>query len=347
MKCGIIGLPNVGKSTLFNLLTSLKAPAANYPFCTVDPNIGRVSVPDKRLNILAQIFQSEKIVPTNLEFVDIAGLIRGAHKGEGLGNHFLSHIRDVDALLHVVRAFEDPQITHTEQTINPLRDIELINTELLLADIATCEKKQEKLIKSSKAKSKTEATTELILVKKILKILLEEKPASKYAPEKTELAYFNSLRLLTAKPVLYVCNISERVSNPLKLNILPVHSVLNICIGAEGNNSSKDSLSKKSISPLECLIQKAYALLNLITFFTAGKTESRAWTIEKDTTARKAAGKIHSDFEKKFIKAEVYSFADMEELKSIESLRQAGKYRLEGQNYLVQDGDVMLFKFNR
>lgn len=373
MKCGIIGLPNVGKSTLFNCLTSLKAPAENYPFCTVEPNVGRVSVPDVRLQELSQVFHSEKVIPASLEFVDIAGLIQGAHKGEGLGNHFLSHIRDVHALLHVVRVFKATHIAHTEQSIDPLRDIQLIDTELLLADVASLEKKQQKLLKAAKGVSNKSAQIELSLVEKLIHWLLkEEKPAREYCPQSNEVSYFHSLRLLTAKPVLYVCNIDDDNSeNSKDIKLLcdrySEHSVLTICAQAEAistqslksfdpvavsvneqiSKSSHDLLVARAPSGLARLIQKAYALLGLITFFTAGKTETRAWTISQGTTARAAAGKIHSDFEKKFIKAEVYSFIHMRKFQSVDALRQAGKYRLEGQNYVVQDGDVILFKFNR
>ena len=362
MKCGIIGLPNVGKSTLFNRLTSLKAPAENYPFCTVDPNIGRVAVPDARLLFLSKIFQSEKTISASMEFVDIAGLIKGAHKGEGLGNQFLSHIRDVHALLHVVRMFKDEHISHTEQNIDPVRDIQLIDTELLLADVALLEKKKAKLLKLVKTGDKN-LKAELSLVEKLLNFLLKtEKPARHYVPEVTEQVFFDSFRLLTAKPVLYVCNTDSDAKNRPEINLEKKYSAEKVLVlsarqeaGMDRKPSAREMPSSSAVHTdsassqfgLKALIQKAYALLGLITFFTAGGKESRAWTIVKGTQARRAAGKIHSDFEKKFIKAEVYSVQDMEQFKSVEALRRAGRFRLEGQHYIVQDGDVILFKCNR
>ena len=389
MKCGIIGLPNVGKSTLFNCLTSLKAPAENYPFCTVDPNIGRVNVPDARLTELARIFEPEKITPASIEFVDIAGLIPGAHKGEGLGNRFLSHIREMDALIHVVRVFDNENISHVQGNIAPLRDIQLIETELLLADIESLEKKQEKLIKLSKGSKDKELKIEISLTEKLLHLLLnEEKPANQYEPEKEEKVHFRNLRLLTSKPCIYVCNtdeLSNEESRPqsqesINTDLSPPDlertlslsantdsfikdiknkcssdAVLSICASLEAQIAGLDSESEKQEflatlnlkeSGLSRLIKYSYRLLNFITFFTAGKKEVRAWTISKGNSAPVAAGKIHSDFQKGFIRAEVYSFEDMKTALSEKVLKESGKYRQEGKEYIVQDGDVMLFRFN-
>ena len=386
MKCGIIGLPNVGKSTLFNCLTSLQIPAENYPFCTVEPNIGIVKVPDTRLTELARISQSEKMIHTSMEFVDIAGLVKGAHKGEGLGNRFLSHIREVDALIHVVRFFEDKSISHVQGGINPLRDIQLIDTELLMADIETLEKRKEKFLKLAKGSKDKTIKEELDLINKLLHTLLdEEMPARNYKSSKEEHSYFYNLHLLTSKPILYVCNTDE--SSILKINSWekpsskeqmensvsnqkqksPLHflqtikqkhpslSWLPICANMEAQISSLDSIEEKQSflsalgwkeEGLSRLIKQSYQLLNLITFFTSGKKETRAWTIKKGTKAPEAGGKIHSDFEKGFIRAEVYSFADMKKFKSETNLKANGRYRQEGRNYIVQDGDVMLFRFN-
>ena len=363
MKSGIIGLPNVGKSTLFNCLTSLKAPAENYPFCTVDPNTGRVNVPDSRLNTLAKIFQPEKVTPTNMEFVDIAGLIPGAHKGEGLGNRFLSHIREVDALVHVVRVFEDKNISHTQGSVDPLRDIQLIETELILADIEVLEKKQEKLLKLSKSplSGGKELNLKLSLTEKLLNLLLkEEKPAHTYKSEKEEKKYFKELCLLTAKPCLYVCNTDEKGLEKAPQQIEKIKSkygadsVLTLCAFLEAQMISwKESEKKEFLSSLNQkepslnkLIKHSYYLLNLIIFFTAGKKEVRAWTLAKGSKAPAAGGKIHSDFEKGFIRAEVYSFSDLKKAGSEKALKTAGKYRQEGKDYTVQDGDIILFRFN-
>lgn len=361
MKCGIIGLPNVGKSTLFNCLTSLKAPAENYPFCTVNPNIGRVNVPDPRLNELARVFEPEKVTPTSIEFVDIAGLIPGAHKGEGLGNRFLSHIREVDCLIHVVRVFESENISHVQGAVNPLRDIQLIETELLLADIEALEKKKEKLIKFSKASKNKELKIEISLTEKLLHLLLnEEKPAKKYKPEEEEKTYFQNMHLLTAKPCLYVCNTDETGLKNNKIiksieNKYGRDYVLPICASLEAQISELDSEEEKTEflftlnvkePGLNRLIKYSYYLLNFIIFFTAGKKEVRAWTVSKASSAPEAAGKIHSDFQKGFICAEVYSFEDLKVAQSEKALKESGKYRQEGKEYLVQDGDIILFRFN-
>lgn len=357
-----MGLPNVGKSTLFNSLTALKAPAENYPFCTIDPNIGLVSVPDPRLEELAHLFKPEKVTPTSIEFVDIAGLIPGAHKGEGLGNRFLSHIREVDALVHVVRTFKNENIPHTQGDVDPLRDIGLIETELLLSDIESLEKKKEKLIKLSKNSKNKELKIELALTEKLIHLLLhEEKLAKEYKPEKEEESYFYNMHLLTSKPCLYLCNTEEeslKENNSLLKKVKDNYGdpfVLPICASLETQIADLDSKEEKQeyLSALDLkepglnkLIRKSYYLLNLITFFTAGKKEVRAWTITKGSVAPEAAGKIHSDFQKGFISAEVYHFEDLKKARSEKVLKESGKYRQEGKAYVVQDGDVILFRFN-
>jgi len=352
----------VGKSTLFNCLTALKAPAENYPFCTVDPNVGRVSVPDFRLTGLARIFQPEKLTPTYIEFVDIAGLLPGAHKGEGLGNRFLSHIREVDALIHVIRAFNNENISHVKGHTDPLRDIQLIETELLLADMESLEKKREKLMKLSKGSKSKEMETELSLIEKLLHLLMnEEKPAKQYIPEKEEKKYLHNLHLLTAKPCLYICNTDEvELENSVSVmeNIRKIYghnAVLPVCASLEEQitalNSEEDKqefLSALNIKEpgLNRLIKQSYRLLNLITFFTAGKKEVRAWTVSKGSAAPEAAGKIHSDFQRGFIRAEVYSFEDLKNHTSEKAVKEAGKYRQEGKEYIIQDGDIIFFRFN-
>ncbi len=363
MKCGIIGLPNAGKSTLFNCLTSLSAPAENYPFCTVDPNVGTVCVPDSRLDELARIFEPNKVTPALMEFVDIAGLIPGAHKGEGLGNRFLSHIREAHSLVHVARAFRKGNVTHTEGEVHPLRDIQLVETELILSDLEFLHKRRDKILKLSKGTKDKEMGTELSLLEKLVECLNEEKPARLYPWEKgqeKEKLFFQQYPLLTAKPCLYVLNTDEdRTKNQSDISavenkygaqaVLP----LSACLEQEVAGLSSEGEKQEFLfalgwqeTGLSRLIRHAYQLLDLITFFTAGKKEVRAWPLRKGTLAPAAAGKIHSDFQKGFINAHVYAFADIKKAGSEKALKEKGLYRQEGKHYRVQDGDVVLFRFN-
>ncbi|HBG34001.1 MAG: redox-regulated ATPase YchF [Alphaproteobacteria bacterium GWC2_42_16] len=362
-KCGIVGLPNVGKSTLFNALTATAAAeAANYPFCTIEPNIGRVGVPDKRLDELACLANSAKIIPTQLEFVDIAGLVRGASKGEGLGNQFLAHIREVDAIVHVVRCFENPDIAHVEGEINPIRDIEVVETELMLADMESLEKRLPASEKKLRAKD-LEALAQFPLMERALKLLKEGKPARfvQSSPEEREI--LKHLQLITSKPVLYVCNVAEEeaaTGNALTEQVKELAqreggqaAIVSAAIEAEV--ASLDSEEEKteflqslglSETGLARVIREGYALLNLLTFFTIGPKEARAWTVEKGAKAPQAAGVIHTDFERGFICAETISYADYVAYKGELGAKAAGKLRLEGRNYDVQDGDVFHFRFN-
>ncbi len=362
-KCGIVGLPNVGKSTLFNALTATAAAeAANYPFCTIEPNVGRVGVPDKRLDELASIASSAKIIPTQLEFVDIAGLVRGASRGEGLGNQFLGHIREVDAIVHVVRCFEDPDITHVEGDIDPLRDIEVIDTELMLADMESLEKRMPAFEKKLRTKDPV-ALLQYPLMERALELLKEGKPARfvQCAPdEKDEL---QRLQLITTKPILYVCNVSENdaaTGNPftelVKERAEKEGSRTAIISAAiEAEVASLDSEKEKTEflqslglneTGLTRVIRQGFSLLNLITFFTIGPKEARAWTVEKGAKGPQAAGEIHTDFERGFICAETISYQDYIEFQGEQGAKAAGKLRLEGRDYLVQDGDVFHFRFN-
>lgn len=364
MKLGIVGLPNVGKSTLFNSLTKAGAESANYPFCTIDPNIGIVPVPDARLDVLAKMHNSAKVVPAVIEFVDIAGLVKGASKGEGLGNQFLSNIREVDAIIHVVRCFEDSNIVHVDGSIDPVRDIETINLELLFSDLEILERRYAKLVKSVKG-DKT-LVKEKELVENLKKHLEDGKMAKSYETadddEKTLLESFN---LLTGKPVIYAANVSEDdLEEDAKGNSY-VNSVKEyahnegsevfvICAQIEQEIAELDDEEKKMFlddlgikeSGLEKMIRASYSLLGLISYITSGEMETKAWTIKKGTKAPQAAGKIHSDFERGFIRAEVVSYNNLVEQGSINSAKEKGLVRSEGKEYIVQDGDVILFRFN-
>lgn len=363
--CGIVGLPNVGKSTLFNaLLSTAQAEAANYPFCTIEPNTGRVTVPDPRLDELAAIAKSAQKLPTQLEFVDIAGLVRGASKGEGLGNQFLSHIREVDAIIHVLRCFEDDDITHVEGGVDPLRDAEIIETELVLADLESVEKRLAGLTKKARGNDK-EAKALLALAEgKILPILAEGKPAKTFQPADDEEAkLLKNMQLITSKPMLYVCNVEEEnvaTGNDFSAKMEAFAReqgtqavVVSAKIEAEIASLTDDAEKKDfletlglSESGLSKVIRSGYELLDLITFFTAGPKEARAWTVRRGAHAPESAGVIHTDFEKGFIRAETIAYADYARCKGEQGAKEAGKLRLEGKDYVVQDGDVMHFRFN-
>ncbi len=358
-KCGIVGLPNVGKSTLFNALTATaSAEAANYPFCTIEPNVGRVGVPDKRLQDLAQVAKSAKIIPTQLEFVDIAGLVRGASQGEGLGNQFLGHIREVDAIIHVVRCFEDTDITHVEGTIDPLRDIEIIETELMLADLESLEKRIPALDKKIRTKDPI-AIAQLPLMERALELLKQGKPASLMQCTPEEREELKRLQLITTKPILYVCNVAEdqaATGNAFTEIVRERgHPLAIISAAIEAEVSSLDSEEEKheflqslglNETGLARVIQEGYGLLNLLTFFTIGPKEARAWTVSKGAKAPQAAGEIHTDFERGFICAETISSEDYITCQGEAGAKSTGKLRLEGRDYVVQDGDVFHFRFN-
>ncbi len=364
MKLGVIGLPNVGKSTLFNALTKAGAASENYPFCTIEPNVGIVPVPDKRLDVLAEMYNPKKYTPATIEFVDIAGLVKGASKGEGLGNKFLSHIREVDATVHVVRCFEDTNVTHVDGSIDPVRDLETINLELIFADLETVEKRLDKAVKMQKTGDK-KYKLEADVLSKIKATLESGKPARSLEFDDTEKEVVRDLFLLTSKPVIYAANVSEsdvslpEDSLPLVKRLKDVAEkegaevlVVSAKVEAELNQLDAEEramfLEELGLASggLERLIAKSYKLLGLISYLTAGEKEVRAWTIEKGTKAPQAAGKIHSDFERGFIRAEIVAYDDLIASGSMAKAKEAGLVRQEGKEYVFQDGDVVLFKFN-
>lgn len=364
MKLGIVGLPNVGKSTLFNSLTKAGAESANYPFCTIDPNVGVVAVPDERLKLLGDLYHSKKVTPAVIEFVDIAGLVKGASKGEGLGNQFLSNIREVDAIVHVVRCFEDSNVVHVDGNVNPLRDIETINLELIFSDLEILERRIAKVTKTARM-DKT-AGKELVMLERVKERLENDKLAIGFETEdEDEEEFFKNLNLLTAKPVIYAANVGEEdLANDGADNagVQAVRGyaketgseVFALCAQIEEEISELDDEERQMFlddlglkeSGLEKLIKASYHLLGLMSFLTSGEDETRAWTIRQGTKAPQAAGKIHTDFERGFIKAEVVNYKDLLEQGSLGAAREKGLVRMEGKEYVVQDGDVILFRFN-
>ena len=362
MKIGIVGLPNVGKSTLFNSITKAGAECANYPFCTIEPNVGVVAVPDERLQVLAKMYNTKKVTPAVVEFVDIAGLVKGASKGEGLGNKFLSHIRETDAITHVVRCFENSNVVHVDGGIDPIRDIETINLELVFADIETVDKRLDKAKKMLKADKKYQAEIDLLTK---IKIALENGiPARSLEYNEDEKNMLKEMFLLTSKPIIYIANVSEEqiadAENDVNVKKVKEYAqkenaeVIPLCVKIEEELSTLEDEDKKEMldalglkeSGLDTLIKKSYNLLGLMSFLTVGEPEVRAWTIKKGTTAPKAAGKIHSDIERGFIKAEIISYDELIKEGSMVQAKEKGLVRQEGKEYIMQEGDIVLFKFN-